>query len=614
MRSLLCNPIAVLMTACTIFFLASCISVVAEEEDRTEGTEEATMALRTCGPSTPPMPIQSDWTQAKANKHNARPSGKDFPGLWIVAVWKDPCTGSPPALEVDWIKGTSVDSLGRRAVIYDGNKPGETGLWPSSYELGYRDATHWFKRENGLPGWINASTNLTGDVARFQAPNACTGYVAVHTFIGERKTVPSDVTDIIVECKVRVTGNMVVMCGYDWYATATGGANPTEGSFSDWVGNDCSTDWMIIRSWDPATGIGSAQTDLVPQPAPIPPPTQPGKVTVDFTVTNAGLPVSSFPTVYRKGIAWQQLAVTNTGTNSYRAEATSFDPAADVLVIKWLSNGAWKYGCGLPYTNGPPNLYVSTNATDASGKRYSGIAKSYGTGCDVQLTAQTTPTSPPPQPAPQPWVYLTQGNVADGSSYVRSPDTVITLGWKASQSVNIYVEQLASSWTVWRTAAVSAPATGTQPIAFYSDWPIGQKLRLRLDAGSAKAYTGWFTLQAPAPAPVPQNGALTVDFTVAGSATPVSSMQAFRKNATTWQSLAVTGTGGASYRTQASSFAPGTDVLVIQWLSNGAWKNGCMRSNGINQLLVSASATGANGSRYYGYAAPTTTGCDVGLR
>lgn len=358
-------------------------------------------AIRTCSGSSPPEPIEAGWTQARANRHNPRPSGFNYAAPWLVAQW-DPCTGTPPTLEVDWLKATAV-TTGGRYTLYE-TAAGKHGLYSASELCYHRSGTGWFGDcLTGIPV-------SPGDIAQFSPEGTCGGRRIVHPFIEERLSVPSDVTDLIVEAKVRVAGNFKVFVGYDWWQSKTSNAKlwdftcygqsspPTmgncEGSFSDWASPVCSGDWMIIRSWDPGTHAGTIETDL----GAVPPTPPSDRMTVDFTVMASATPVDDLA-VYRKNTGagiWEPLSVTSTGGASYRTEITTFRPSADVLVMAWKSAGVPHWGC--ERSGGINKLTLSAVGTDATGRRYTAVPNPEGLGCDVSFAPATAPPTAPLSP------------------------------------------------------------------------------------------------------------------------------------------------------------------------------------------------------------------------
>ncbi|TAL19795.1 hypothetical protein EPN90_02360 [Patescibacteria group bacterium] len=665
-------------------FFIGCANPLGQEQGKEqqprENSRNNNTTLQSCSPAPQPRPMK-DWDIGKASKRNVRPPGYNYAGLWISAVW-DPCVGTPPAenmpptLEVDWIRGIAVDSSNHSDVIYP-VLPGESGLWPSSYELGWRDNETWFRSQTDpnrapIQAYPSVDAVLTGDVAWFRSPKKCDGNMIIHTFIGQRPWLPPGVTDIVVQARVRITGKMVLVIGHGWFQTATGGyVNQSdeytkEGAISDFVGNECGTGWLIITSWDPATNKGDAFVDPIQDVSPpppstsSPPPTPPsGKITVDFTVLPAGQPIDNDNIwVRRKGKnSWEPLPGGQTGASAYQVTAKDFDIGSDVLVIDWKSNGNPKWGC-----MGNNQMMVNVTATAANGTTYSGYPVPNGKGgCDIGLIKQAAPVPPPPppsclnncsghgtcvngqcqcfagyappscsscltgytgypycqQPVPppppaQPWVKITQGNVAEGSSFEKKDSNGIHLSWEAYQApVKITVEKLVgSNWEPFAQAAGQAEAKGDQWLYFLADWPVGPKLRVRLEAGTAKAYTGSFTLYAPVP---PPNGKFTVNFTVLTSGLPVAGLTVERKGPS-YGMLPVTPMGGANFQATTDAFLPGTDVLVIAWKSNSAVVNkwGCMDNN---QMTVNVTAAAANGTTYSGYPVPNGKGgCDIGLK
>ncbi len=102
----------------------------------------------------------------------------------------------------------------------------------------------------------------------------------------------------------------------------------------------------------------------------------------------------------------------------------------------------------------------------------------------------------------------------------------------------------------------------------------------------------------------------TFDFTI--NIAPQEALTVFRKGSA-WEAIPVTPLGNSKYQATTSTFVA-SDVLVIEWTTNGQKHWACEMVSGSPKLWTQLTAVDPSGKTYTSKAVSYGSGCDVGLK
>lgn len=354
--------------------LATLFLTCASCENSVEPTSSLRQSILSASACNVPGPRPTDsWDIATCWWEHDRPSGADHVAGWVTAATGTGGEPPPyPQMEVAWIA-----VLGKT----DGKETVGLYITPDGAN-GLDSPGQWAHRSSPM-GWFSPSSTvplpiLPGEVATITM-NRPYDFDIAHGWKSQI-IVPPDIHNVWVEAKVRLTGDVRLQVGFDWYS---GTSRLLEGATSYFVGGEKCSDWVIIasprrdempRSCDPSWYLPGTM------PPPPPPPSPPPSWRLRFTA--AKTPVTGM-TAYRKGGAWESLPVTDEGSNQYRIDWPDFLPS-DTLVISWSSSGTTYWGCeGIA---GTYRILAPLTATGPDGKSYNGYAVPNGMGgCDIGI-------------------------------------------------------------------------------------------------------------------------------------------------------------------------------------------------------------------------------------